>query len=189
MSVVAQSKPQVEVWKNTAAGMRWYMTMDALGKEKGITVRGNRTFTITPFERQINQSKAASPEQDLFRDGTFVLITPADLTDMDEISDTQARTDQEITQMVNDLKGDPKLIDEFLTGIDSPITLNRLLEDIVVDGTVAKSVIDAVKKQIAEAQPTKVIDREIVTTVPDAPVDKEWEQAGKTKKRAGTKLR
>lgn len=189
MSVVAKTKQQVELWKNTAAGMRWFVTFDAIGKEQGRTVNGNRTFTITPFERKINQERAANASLDHFRNGTFLLVEAAEDTDMDEIADTQARTDREIEQMVNDLKGDPKLIDEFLGNIESPITLNRLLEDIVVDGGLPKSVTDAVKKKIGDSRSTKVVDREVVSTTPDVPVDKEWEQADKPKKRTGTKLR
>lgn len=189
MSVVAQVKPQVELWKNTAAGMRWFVTFDGLGKEQGRTVNGNRTFTITPFERRINQERAALSTLDPFRNGTFLLVEPADDTDMDEISDTQARTDGEIQQLINDLKGDPTLVEEFLQDIESPITLNRLLEDVVIDGSLPKTVIDAIKDKIGLSHPTKVVDREIVSTIPDPPADKEWEQAGKKKGRTGQKLR
>lgn len=123
----------LEVWKNTAAGLRWFKKHDRVGKESSGLVRGGRTFTITPFDRQVNQDMAATPEQDLFRNGTFYMVKAAEDTNVDEIQSPDALTEGEVLALSLDIMGSPERVDYFLKEVRSPIALGRVLEQLVVD--------------------------------------------------------
>ena len=163
------SDPQdmVEVWKNTAAGMRWYSVIDRQGREAGRTVYGGRTFTLTPFDRQINQEHAASAGQDLFRNGTFVLIRPAETTIEDEIRSSDSFTDAELSSLVHEVLAKNKTIEQAIYPINSPVTLGRLLEQLVLEEA-PKSMIGPVKekKVRVEGGTQPAVEREFVAPAP-----------------------
>ena len=153
-STVQQVQEQSEVWINTAAGSRWYKCLDLQGRETSKAVKGGRTFTLTTFERQLNQHISATPEQDLFRNGTFVLKRPGVDTDQNEVASPNAMTDAELATLGNELmygERDPK---ETLKFITSSHALGRLVEYLVIEGADAKT-ISAVKEQKAEADAPK----------------------------------
>ncbi len=124
----------VEVWRNTANGPRWYVTYDVHGRESSKVVPPNRTFTLTVFERQINQEKAASPELDLFRNGTFLLQKPSEETSEHEITSPNALTDQELEELALNLTQGHDEVESVLERITTPNTLHRLMEQLVAEG-------------------------------------------------------
>lgn len=167
MSTVMKMASKVELWKNTASGMRWYLSFDLQGREATKTVPGGRTFTLTTFDRQLNQERAATAEQDLFRNGTFVLARKSEETDEEEIFSPNALTDKEIETVVNDVVyGDLKIAD-VIDQIDSGVTLFRLQEAFVLEDETPEKVIKAIKKKRESLEPTPVNEREIVSTSPE----------------------
>jgi hypothetical protein len=167
MSTVAQMASQLELWKNTAAGMRWYISVDIRGQQKGKTVQGGRTFTLSTFERQINQELAASPQQDLFRNGTFVLARSSDDTNEEEVQSPNALTDQEIETIVQDVVFGDLKIDDVIAEIDSGVTLFRLYEAFTLEEKTPSRVKAAVKKKRDSLEATVANERTIATTSPD----------------------
>lgn len=175
----------VEVWKNTAAGMRWCVTLDRQGKSAEIIVRGGRTFPITPFDRQMNQDRAESANSDLFRNGTFVLVKAADETDMDEITSADSLTDNELIALSMEILADPDNIDFILGQIRSPIALQRIGERLLVDDAPDSAVkyVNEKRKKFDKSVHAEV-EHEVVSvpveekkvktprTVPDAPTEK-----------------
>lgn len=157
------SPKNVEVWKNTANGTRWYTAFDVQGREISKLVNGGRTFTLTTFERQINQEKAALPELDLFRNGTFSIVKKSEDTRDEEISSKDSRTDQELMEMAMDMIADPKTAGEKLAELSSPQTIHRLLEQLVVEDAPA-TLIEKTKAAFHEADGgTVAVRRRIVT--------------------------
>lgn len=122
---------ELEVWKNVAKGMRWYTRFNAQGLESDHRVMGGRTFTLTPFERQINQEKAATPELDHFRNGTFVLVRASEGTNQDEILSPSSKSASELEEMVQRVLAEPEEIDLILKELTSPVSIDRLLEFLV----------------------------------------------------------
>jgi len=125
---------KLEVWKNTTTGMRWAKFHDRGGNEQTKLVQGGRTFAITPFDRQVNQDMAATPAQDLFRNGTFTLVKAAEDTNMDEIKSPDSLTDNELAALSQEIQGTPERVDYFTKDIVAPIALGHLVEQLVVDG-------------------------------------------------------
>lgn len=127
----AAAPKELEVWKNVTKGMRWYTRFDARGLESDARVLGGRTFTLTPFERQINQEKAASGELDLFRNGTFLLVRGAESTNEEEIRSPASLSNDEIEEIVQRVMAEPDELDEILEGMTSAVVLDRLVEFMV----------------------------------------------------------
>ncbi len=134
-NVMDQAPDKVEVWKNVAKGMRWYTRFDIAGRETDGKVNGGRTFTLTPFERQINQEKAATSDLDLFRNGNFVLVRKASDTNEEEIRSSSSLTQTEIEALVLEVMAEPEQLDGVLAEIGpSAITLDRFKEFAVAHG-------------------------------------------------------
>lgn len=159
-----------EVWKNETAGMRWVKVTDRLGKETTRVVQSGKVFTITPFDRQINQDSFAVPEQDLFRNGTFVLVKQAEDTNMDEIESPDSLTDSEVQGIVYDILAENLTGEQAIRKITSPIALNRILTALVLEDDVPQSSIDAVRdKQSAMGGGTKVAAERVLVTPAEEP--------------------
>jgi len=159
---------KVEVWKNSAAGMRWCQTLDARGLEKAKLVQAGRVFTITPFDRQLNQDMAASPKQDLFRNGTFVLVKAAKNTEMTEIESPDSLTDSEVQGLVHDILAKTLTAEQVVRDITSPIALNRIYTQLVLEEDAPKHALEVVKAKKAKMEGgTQVATERVV--VADAP--------------------
>lgn len=156
----------VEVWKNTSPGLCWYVGFDTRGAEKAHLVQGYKTFTLTTLERQMNQEKAASPEQDLFRNGTFVLAKGSEETEQDEIASPNAMTDAEIADLVRELiHGDSVDVGEALAEVTSLVTVKRIKDELVLEDAPA-SIIAAVDAKARELNPAAPVERQVVATAP-----------------------
>lgn len=145
------STASVEVWKNTAAGMRWMSKLNAMGAEIGHTVQGNKTFSITTWERKLNQDKAANAGADLFRNGTFVLVKGGTETDDKEFSTPDALTDSELENRVNEVMAKNMTIEEVMHPITSPITMGRLREAMILENAGAAD-LEKVEAQLKELE-------------------------------------
>jgi hypothetical protein len=168
-----ETQESVEVWKNTAAGMRWIQAINRQGFKEGQTIRGGRTFTVTPFNRQINQDSVASPEQDAFRNGTFVLVKAAKDTNQNEIESPDSLTDSEVLALVYEVIGNSLSVEEALKGINSPIALTRIHEQFILQDDVPKKTLDYVKSRRTAAEGTEVVaERVQVSPTPKAEVVK-----------------
>lgn len=159
---MSEPRDKIEIWKNSSAGMRWYKVLDRLGQPVGKTVQGGRTFTLTAFDRQLNQDEAASPEQDLFRNGHFVLIKKAEDTNMAEIESSDSFTDSELTALVHEILAKSTTIEAAIHFIESAVTLTRIMEELVIEDAPA-SVIAVVKAKKESKEATVAQEREFVS--------------------------
>ena len=153
-----QAPQKVEVWKNVAKGMRWYTKFDVAGRETDGKVLGGRTFTLTPFERQINQEKAATPELDLFRNGTFVLVRGATETNEDEIRSPSSLSQNELEGLVLEILADPEQFDPILAEMSSPITIDRFKEFAIAHG-LPTEMVDKIQAKFDQADGSVVATR------------------------------
>lgn len=169
MAMLENLQSKVEIWYNTSAGTCWYKCFDLQGRETTKTVKGGRTFTLTTFERRINQEAASDPAVDLFRNGTFVLKRPSDDTDRAEIQTPDAITDEEIENIVREVMYGDLSIQDVIANISAPLTLNRILLQLVAEDA-KSSIIKAVQAKYDALNPGKPVEHEIVT-VPDKPKD------------------
>lgn len=155
------NRNDIEVWKNTAMGSRWYVDFDVQGRETHSVVLGNKTFTLPTLARQVNQEKAEKGA-DLFRDGTFVLVKPGKETNEAEFDSPDTMTDLEIETLSKDILTDHIKVGVAIADIGSVITLSRLMEQFVIDD-LPSSVIGAVKAKIDKIAGT-VPERKVVST-------------------------
>lgn len=164
----------VEVWKNTAAGARWVKGSDRTGREISKVVPGGKTFTLSTFERQLNQDSVVDATRDMFRNGTFLLVRSSDETIESEILSPNALTDSEIERVVYEVLAGTLDMADAIADVDSTVTLHRIWEAAVLEELPAKDV-KAVKRKLDSYKKASVPEREIVSgrevvvTVPDVP--------------------
>lgn len=158
----------VEVWRNVAKGMRWYTRFDPAGRETSGKVMGGKTFTVTPFERQLNQEKAATSELDAFRNGTFVLVRAAEETIKDEIESPDSLSKNEIESIVHQLLAAPGDLPSILEDISSATTLDRLKEYMIAYGLDVTKVEEKYYEVTGETAPVRrrIIGETAVATAP-----------------------
>lgn len=155
-------RPDVEVWKNAAAGKRYFIVLDRLGHETTRMANGGRTFTLTSFDRQINQERAATPQLDMFRNGSFVLVKSAKDTEEDEIRSANSLTDNEILSLVHEVMAGSETIEGAVFNIDSEQTLHRIYEALVLSDA-APSIQSFLKEKVDAFREAPLIRKEIVT--------------------------
>lgn len=160
-----------EVWKNTSAGMRHYITLDPIGNQTSRVVQAGRTFTITPLERQLNQEAVWDSSADLFRNGTFIMLKGTEDTNSDEVESPNSVSDSEIEEAVHEaLGGDSVPIEAMLEKVSSVQTAQRVLEELVIQDApaslveLAKAVVDKFtdKPLGPDGEPMEIPERETV---------------------------
>lgn len=159
-----------ETWRNTSLGIKWYKCFDVQGRETTKVVKGNGVFTLTTQERQMNQ-EASIPELDLFRNGTFVLKKAADETDPDEIASPNSLTDAQIETIYREVTFGTENLSDYLGSIESPVTLQRMLEIFVSEPDSRDSDVKAIRNRMNEVNPSSVLGDRTVITRPE-PEDK-----------------
>lgn len=168
-----QAQADTEIWLNTAPGMRWFKALDLYGRETTKTVSGGRTFTLTIFERQLNQANVASAEQDLFRNGTFSLRKPAEATNEEEVRSPNSLTEAEVSGLVVELMHGEVDVATALAGVSSDVTFNRIIEAMVLEdappGLIGQ--VKALKTGDAKEASVPLPPTEPVVTKPEEPED------------------
>jgi len=125
-----------ETWRNPGQGRVVIKRLDHLGQLREEELIGaERTFTITPLERELNQRLAHSPEQDFFANGT---LEPVDLIEGSAAAREFAENPhlvsaEEMQAMVTPVRGarkgaaDQAFLDR-LASITNATTLSRLAQ-------------------------------------------------------------
>lgn len=169
MSTMQQTAAETEIWLNTAPGGRWYKVLDLYGREATRMAAGGKTFTLTVFERQLNQAAAASAEQDLFRNGTFELRKASEHTNEEEVRSPNALTEIEVTGIAMELMHGIQKPETVLAGITSEVTFNRIIEALVLEdaGSDLIAQVKALKK--GDEEPPKKVETPVATMPSEAP--------------------
>jgi hypothetical protein len=153
------NRVELEMWRNTALGRRWYIDFDVQGREITKVVPGQRSFTLSTFARRVNQERVPDATADLFRNGNFVLVRATSETDMDEIDSKESRTDGELEVLSHEVLSGHVDVKTVLSELNSVTTITRLYEQFVLDDH-ASSVLSAIKAKLDDLGP-KVQEREV----------------------------
>lgn len=146
MATAVEAQQRSEIWRNSSLGLCSVRVLDTFGRESDKVVRGGQTFQLSTHERKMNQWLAATPEQDMFRNGYFSLIAPSSETDMEEIQSPDSWTDKEIEDFILQRIGEDKAgavdpadaLSKVLDAMVSTLTLRRFQEEAVVQKLPAK---------------------------------------------------
>lgn len=160
-----------EIWRNVTQGLRYYIALDPIGNQTHKSVQPGRTFTISPMERRLNQEAAWAEKADMFKNGTFVLEQESPETLSEEVESANALTDKQIEEAVALAgKGKTEAIETILTDLDSLVTAERILDELVSQDA-RQSLINAAKNKVEilterpigpDGKPMRVAQRETV---------------------------
>lgn len=117
----------IEQWKNTTAGMVYVTRIGDYGKKQTELIGTGRVFAITPQERRLNQNGYASPEQDMFQNGTLAAVSLIDgEPDTPKLRDNPNMVDEKEIPRMFKLRGEH--FADRIELISNPATISRLLE-------------------------------------------------------------
>ena len=122
-AITQEERDFVETWENIATYQNVIIRLDHRGEEKHEVITGRRVFMITTEERVITQDKVVDSKNDPFKNGSFRPIsTPEDVSIE---TNPNALSDEEIFDIFasSDLAWE-----EWMKVIDSPATLNRMID-------------------------------------------------------------
>lgn len=122
-SITQSDREFVETWENIASYQNGIIRLDPRGDEKQEMISGPRTFMITTQERLITQDRVADKRNDPFSNGSFrPIVVPEDVTIE---TNPNALSDEEILDI---FKCSDFAWGEYMEVIDSPATLNRMID-------------------------------------------------------------
>ena len=143
-------KNDLEVWQNTTRGSRWYKSFGVRGEVIDVLVAPGKVFSLTVDARKYNQQISANSRLDLFRNGDFVLKESSAYTVKEEVESKESLTDEEVTELILQVKhGDAKLGD-LTADITSISTLERVADAAEANG-VHHSSVSALRRRIEDA--------------------------------------
>lgn len=128
---------QIETWRNPGAGRVVIKKFDHRGEpNKEEMIRSGQTFTVTPAERAVNQNMAASPEMDMFSNGTLAPVALIEGSEMarEAAINPNLLSEGDMRTMVGARGKGPAKAEiaeafaERLDSISNSTTLRRLLE-------------------------------------------------------------
>lgn len=119
--------PGVETWSNTGPSLVHLIKIGEYGRRETQLVYGERTFTLTPQERRINQSQCFDPKNDPFVNGTFKPVALLDdEPDTAVLRDNPNVLDDDDILALFKLTGDT--FNERLIAITNMTAVDRLIE-------------------------------------------------------------
>lgn len=117
-----------ETWTNPGKGLVYILQFDAKNKLVSKGVRPGHKVTLTVEERQQNQDRAASPDRDLFTNGSLVPLRLVETAaDYAEIASNPNLLGESDMRKLFKLKASTEFKDK-LDEIDNPILIARMLE-------------------------------------------------------------
>jgi hypothetical protein len=118
---------EVEIWRNTTAGMTFVTRIGEYGKNETELVYSGRTFSLTPAERRLNQHRSASRDLDLFTNGTFQPVSLVDgEPDNERLTQNPNTFSDEDIQDLLVLRGEA--FQERINAVTSQAVLSRILD-------------------------------------------------------------
>lgn len=141
-----------ETWVNVTKGLVEVTRYDSRGVARGEVVKGGAKFTLSPEERQLNQDVAASPDQDLFKNGVLHPIRL--LEDAEDYAETASNPNFVSDDEMKELFKLPiaKLRDR-LASINSSATITRIQELAADDDTLTVAKSKVIEERFAEFNP------------------------------------
>lgn len=150
-TITEDDRKFVETWANVAIYSHSIIKLDARGDEKYELIEGPRQFMVTTEERLINQDRVKKAEDDPFLNGSFrPVVVPSTVT---QDSNPNALSDAEITKI---LKASDLAWTEWMKNIDSPATLNRMM-DLAESADVSLKRYKELERRLEQVRPTRRI--------------------------------
>lgn len=139
----------LEVWENVTAALLGLRKIDHRGNEKDALVRGGAKVTMTPEERELNESLVIEEKFNPFRNGMLRAVRLTDSPDAGEVDSSAALSAEEMAAL---FKKAPTVFIKSVKEIGSSILLQRLItfgeEN---DGTVRQ--IEALRERLESVEP------------------------------------
>jgi hypothetical protein len=119
--------PGIETWKNSTAGTVYITRIGEYGKRISELIYGGRVFSITPQERRLNQNSCATPQLDMFSNGTLEAVSLLDdEPDTPKLRNNPNMLDEKEIPRLFRLRGEG--FSERISTITNTATIARLLE-------------------------------------------------------------
>jgi hypothetical protein len=122
-SITEDDREFVETWENISTSGNDIIKLDRRGDEVHELITGRRNFMITTEERLITEDRILNEADNPFRNGAFRPVTVPDSVNIE--SNPNALSDEEIGSI---LVSSQRAWDEWMTVIDSPSTLQRMID-------------------------------------------------------------
>lgn len=148
MPAPSTARAHQETWRNSTAGTVFLIRLDHRGEQTiNEQVASGRVIHLTPEERRINMEKAASENQDMFRNGT---LTPVRLIDTEDDARELAANPNAMTETdMRALFKTPRTFAAKITGITNLTSLERLLA-LAYDEDATIKTVEHIKSRIAK---------------------------------------
>lgn len=123
-SITPEQRTFIETWENVSPATNYIIRENRRGDEEQVQVYGQgRKFRISTYERMLTEERALDPRNNPFKNGAFrPVIVPQDV---DITTNPNAMSDEDITRL---FAASDVAWDEYMKVIDSPATLNRMME-------------------------------------------------------------
>lgn len=122
-SVTEAEKRFVEEWESVSDGQNYIIREDRRGDEIFVHISGSQKFKITTYERVLTQDKIKDSKMDPFVNGQFRPVIVPDSISVK--TNPNALSDDDIKRV---LVASDLAWDEYLSVINSPATLRRMIE-------------------------------------------------------------
>lgn len=155
----------MEVWTNPGRGRVVVLKHDPMGRLRGEMVGPGRKVHLTALERQINQERAYSTEQDVFANGT---LQPVRLLEGDESEALLASNPEWLGQsdMEGLISGHFKTLEKRVSEISNPATLQRLLE-VAREKDASVKQVELIDARLSQVMPLDVEDVQVTARTDD----------------------
>lgn len=115
----------LEVWENVTEALLGLRKIDYRGNEKDVLVRGGSKVTLTPEERELNESLVADEKFNPFTNGMLRAVRLSDDPDATEVDASAALSPDEMSEF---FKQTVAAYTKAVKEITSSILLQRLIK-------------------------------------------------------------
>lgn len=156
-SITDADQQFVETWENITQSWNTILHIDRRGDITEEVIRVPKKFMVTTEERLLLEDRIIDPKHNPFRNGDFRPVIVPDSVTVE--TNPNALSEDE---MISIFVSSPLAFDEWMAAIDSPATLQRMLDAADrTDKDVPLRRYNAVKARLAEVKPkTQVVQKD-----------------------------
>lgn len=139
-----------EVWKNATASQIVLLRQGGPGGQtRHEIISGERTFSISPEERRMNQNMAANPELDVFNNGMLQPVKLLEDSEPEMLDNPNHIGEDQLPRL---FKLHYRNFDKRISEISNPIVLQRLIDiSAAQDATIRQ--VETIKARLDAIQP------------------------------------
>lgn len=122
-SVTDKERGFIETWENVSHQINYIVRENRRGDEEYIEVSGAKKFKLSTYDRMLTEDKIVNPRLNPFQNGSFrPIVVPEDVNIE---TNPNALSSEDIRQLFG---ASQAAWDEYMDVIDSPATLQRMLD-------------------------------------------------------------